>query len=73
MKVYTKKDYCSNPVIKEYCCKQLEDLFDGDITTSEGSGKPYIEYTDWSFECGFLYPIEFRYCPYCGEKIEFIY
>ena len=56
-----------NRVEVNACCDEAKETFDHISTDVE---EDYITYTDW----GIMYhcDIEFRYCPYCGEKIEII-
>ena len=59
---------------KEYCCEENKELFsDWTALDVEKDDEGYhIKYTDWSYEYGNTYHIDFKYCPFCGKKIELI-
>jgi len=57
-----------------FCCDEAKDLFtscfDGyNAELERERDDMFLVYTDYETD----YQIKFRYCPFCGKKIEFIY
>jgi hypothetical protein len=57
-----------------FCCDEAKDLFTGCFGSYNADVERirddmYLIYSDDNVD----YDIKFRYCPFCGKKIEFIY
>lgn len=54
-----------------WCCAQFKEFLD-DLEVKIDVLKEEILLTNLSVgDCGYTYPILFRFCPYCGEEILF--
>ncbi len=87
MKVFYKEEknlpvqYLKHKIIKiDFCCEEMKETCTGGlndynnifVNVQKEKDRFYLEYIDWTNEYPNEISIEFRYCPYCGERIEFI-
>jgi hypothetical protein len=57
----------------DFCCEDMKWLYKGGFNIEKEKDKFYLDIDiDSTDDYVINLPIEFRYCPYCGEKIEFI-
>ncbi len=57
----------------DFCCDDFYNTIHV-FKLSEGEEKSAYEpltFYDYMLNIGLKYPMKIRYCPYCGEKIEF--